>query len=35
MLIQPSLTERVDDREVIFKGIEQSYFYEGFKKIYH
>ena len=35
MLIQPSLTERVDDREVIFKGIEQSYFYEGYKKIYH
>ena len=35
MLIQPSLTERVDDREVIFKGIGQSYFYEGFKKIYH
>ena len=35
MLIQPSLTERVDDREVIFKGIEQAYFYEGFKKIYH
>ena len=35
MLIQPSLTKRVDDREVIFKGIEQSYFYEGFKKIYH
>ena len=27
-LLRPSLTERVDDREVIFKGIEQSYFYE-------
>lgn len=32
MLIQPSLTERIDDREVIFKGIEQSYYYEGFRK---
>ncbi|WP_431639519.1 Fic domain protein, HP1159 type [Bilophila wadsworthia] len=32
MLIQPSLTERVDDREVIFKGIEQSYFYEGYRE---
>lgn len=32
MLIQPSLTERVDDREVIFKGIEQSYFYEGYTR---
>ncbi len=27
-LLRPSLTERVDDREAIFKGIEQSYFYE-------
>ncbi|MDD2967147.1 MAG: Fic family protein [Desulfovibrionaceae bacterium] len=27
-LIQPSLTNAVDDRDVIFKGIEQSYFYE-------
>jgi cell filamentation protein len=32
MLIQPNLTERIDDREVIFKGIEQSYYYEGFRK---
>lgn len=32
MLIQPSLTERIDDREVIFKGIEQSYYYEGFRR---
>ena len=30
-LIQPNLTDRVDDREVIFKGIEQSYFYEGYR----
>ena len=31
-LIQPNLTDRTDDREVIFKGIEQSYYYEGFRK---
>ncbi len=31
-LIQPNLTEKINDREVIFKGIEQSYYYEGYKK---
>lgn len=31
-LLQPNLTGRIDDREVIFKGIEQSYFYEGYIK---
>lgn len=31
-LLQPNLTDRIDDREVIFKGIEQSYFYEGYMK---
>ena len=31
-LIQPNLTDRTDDREIIFKGIEQSYFYEGYSK---
>lgn len=31
-LIQPNLTDRTDDREVIFKGLEQSYFYEGYMK---
>ena len=31
-LIQPNLTDRVDDREVIFKGIEQSYWYEGYRR---
>ncbi len=31
-LIQPNLTEKVNDREVIFKGIEQSYYYEGYEK---
>ena len=32
LLLQPALTDKVDDREVIFKGIEQSYFYAGFVK---
>lgn len=31
-LIQPHLTDNVNDREVIFKGIEQSYYYEGYRK---
>ena len=31
-LIQPNLTDQTDDREVIFKGIEQSYYYEGYRK---
>lgn len=31
-LIQPQLTDKVSDREVIFKGIEQSYYYEGYRK---
>lgn len=31
-LIRPNLTDRVDDREIIFKGIEQSYYYEGYEK---
>ena len=31
-LIQPNLTDKVDDRELIFKGIEQSYYYEGYEK---
>lgn len=31
-LLQPRLTDKTDDREVIFKGIEQSYFYEGYRK---
>ena len=30
VLLQPALTDRVNDREVIFKGIEQSYYYEGY-----
>ena len=32
VLLQPSLTDKVNDREVIFKGIEQSYYYEGYSK---
>ncbi len=31
MLLQPALTDRINDREVIFKGIEQSYYYEGYE----
>ena len=27
-LLEPNLTDKVDDRDVIFKGIEQSYYYE-------
>ena len=29
-LLQPALTDRIDDKEMIFKAIEQSYFYAGF-----
>ena len=32
VLLQPVLTDKVNDREVIFKGIEQSYYYEGYSK---
>ncbi len=31
-LLKANLTDKVNDREIIFKGIEQSYYYEGFKK---
>jgi len=31
-LLLPALTDRTDNREVIFKGIEQSYYYEGYEK---
>jgi cell filamentation protein len=31
-LLKANLTDKVDDREIIFKGIEQSYYYEGYKK---
>ena len=31
-LLQENLTNEVNDREIIFKGIEQSYYYEGYEK---
>ncbi|ARN78443.1 cell filamentation protein Fic [Nonlabens spongiae] len=31
-LLSENLTSKVNDREIIFKGIEQSYYYEGYKK---
>ena len=31
-LLSQNLTGDVDDRDVIFKGIEQSYYYEGYEK---
>lgn len=30
-LLQSALTDRIDDREVIFKSIVQSYYYEGYE----
>jgi len=30
-LLRDALTDKVDDRDVIFKGIEQSYYYEGYE----
>ena len=31
-LLEAHLTADIDNRDVIFKGIEQSYYYEGYKK---
>lgn len=31
-LLKENLTNNVENRELVFKGIEQSYFYEGYKK---
>ncbi|MBQ9255125.1 MAG: Fic/DOC family protein [Bacteroidales bacterium] len=31
-LLKENLTSDCDNREIIFKGIEQSYYYEGYKK---
>ncbi len=31
-LLKENLSDKVEDREIIFKGIEQSYFYEGYEK---
>ena len=35
VLLQPALTDKVNDRTVIFKGIEQSYYYEGYSRWKH
>ena len=32
-LLQPALTDQVSDRDVIFKGIELSYYYEGYERV--
>lgn len=29
LLLEEYLTDKVNDREVIFKGIDNSYYYEG------
>jgi len=31
-LLEEHLTAEIDNREIIFKGIEQSYYYEGYQK---
>lgn len=31
-LLNANLTDQINDREIIFKGIEQSYYYEGYEK---
>ncbi len=31
-LLKSNLSDKVNDKEIIFKGIEQSYYYEGYKK---
>ena len=31
-LLYEHLTSEIDNREIIFKGIEQSYYYEGYEK---
>ena len=31
-LLMSALTDDVGNREIIFKGIEQSYYYEGYQK---
>jgi cell filamentation protein len=32
-LLSQNLTDEINNKEVIFKGIEQSYYYEGYKKV--
>lgn len=31
-LLKENLTDDIDNRNVIFEGIEQSYYYEGYEK---
>lgn len=31
-LLSHNLTDEINNREIIFKGIEQSYYYEGYEK---
>jgi len=31
-LLKSALTDRISDREVYMKGIDNSYFYEGYKE---
>ena len=31
-LLSVNLTDEIDNQEIIFKGIEQSYYYEGYEK---
>ena len=31
-LLKENLTSETENREIIFRGIEQSYYYEGYKK---
>jgi len=31
-LLEENLTEDIDNREIIFKGIDQSYYYESYEK---
>lgn len=32
VLLEQNLTDDVENHDVIFKGIEQSYYYEGYQK---
>jgi cell filamentation protein len=31
-LLEPSLTKDTDNMDIVFKGLEQSYYYEGYGK---
>ena len=31
-LLGANMTDEINNREIIFKGIEQSYYYEGYRK---